>query len=338
MENEQIKPILEAALLAAGRPLSLNDFEQLFAGDADAPPRNDIRAALAELAEDWESRCLALQEVASGFRAQVRQEYEPWVARLWDEKPPRYSRALLETLAIIAYRQPITRSEIEDIRGVSVSTQIIRTLDEREWVRVVGHRETPGRPAMYGTTKQFLDHFNLKSLDQLPELSELEQPGPNPELGFEEEPDTGEQGEAASADTDAIEGEAVASDAAEEQAGVSEVGTGADSETDAVATDAGATDASEVTTPDPDEEAALAQADEEAAAPSADPALDDASAGDGISADEPDVAEWAEADPDDDPVMDEDGVESYATLDEDPEAETDEASVDADDPSCTPVS
>lgn len=335
MENEQIKPILEAALLAAGRPLSLNDFEQLFAGDADAPPRNAIRAALAELAQDWEGRCLALQEVASGFRAQVRQEYEPWVARLWDEKPPRYSRALLETLAIIAYRQPITRSEIEDIRGVSVSTQIIRTLDEREWVRVVGHRDTPGRPAMYGTTRQFLDHFNLKSLDQLPELSELEQPAQNPELGFEEETDTGEQGEAANAE--AIEGGAVASDAPGEGADESEAVAGADIEVDSDSAEAGEADAPEVLTPDPDEEAEVAQADEEAAT-SVDSAFADDLAVDENSADEPDAAESAEADPDDDLAMEEDEAESYSSLDDDPEAEVDDASVDADDPSCTPVS
>lgn len=189
METDAIKRILEGALLAAGRPLSLNDLEGLFTGDVDAPPRDAIRAALAELSEDWQARSLALQEVASGYRAQVREEFEPWLARLWDEKPPRYSRALLETLAIIAYRQPITRSEIEDIRGVSVSTQIMRTLTEREWVRVVGQRDAPGRPAMYGTTRQFLDHFNLKNLDQLPELSELsEANSQHPELEFESEP------------------------------------------------------------------------------------------------------------------------------------------------------
>ncbi len=155
--SESIKRILEAALLVAGRPLSITDFEKLFGGSTEAPPRNAIRGALADLATDWSGRSLALQEVASGWRAQVRTEFEPWIARLWDEKPPRYSRALLETLAIIAYRQPMTRSEIEDIRGVSVSSQIIRTLTEREWIRVVGHREAPGRPAMYGTTREFLD-------------------------------------------------------------------------------------------------------------------------------------------------------------------------------------
>lgn len=337
MENEQIKPILEAALLAAGRPLSLNDFEQLFAGDADAPPRNAIRAALAELAGDWEGRCLALQEVASGFRAQVRQEYEPWVARLWDEKPPRYSRALLETLAIIAYRQPITRSEIEDIRGVSVSTQIIRTLDEREWVRVVGHRDTPGRPAMYGTTKQFLDHFNLKSLDQLPELSELEQPGQNPELGFEEEPDSGEQGEAAAAGSDTIEGEAetVASEATDEQADDHETVAEASTSVDAEAIES---DAAGAETPEPDEETAMADTGEWTAA-MPDPVLDDELAGDWTTAEDPDAVQWSGPNPDDKLTMDEDGVETYAALDDDdPEVSEDDASESADDPSCTPVS
>ncbi|MDZ7788040.1 MAG: SMC-Scp complex subunit ScpB [Halofilum sp. (in: g-proteobacteria)] len=190
--TETIKRILEAALLVAGRPLAIGDFEKLFGGSTEAPPRNAIRAALAELAADWSGRSLALQEVASGWRAQVRTEFEPWIARLWDEKPPRYSRALLETLAIIAYRQPMTRSEIEDIRGVSVSSGIIRTLTEREWIRVVGHREAPGRPAMYGTTREFLDYFNLKTLDQLPPISDIKDlEGQYPELGFEAEPASG---------------------------------------------------------------------------------------------------------------------------------------------------
>ena len=205
-----LRRILEAALLVAGRPLSMNDFDKLFAGSTDAPPRNRIRAALAELGEEWRGGSLELQEVATGYRAQVRNEFEPWIARLWDEKPPRYSRALLETLAIIAYRQPMTRSEIEDIRGVSVSSQIIRTLTEREWIRVVGHRESPGRPAMYGTTREFLDYFNLKTLDQLPPISDVKDlEGQYPELGFEAEPASvaaasggaGESSSAGAADT-----------------------------------------------------------------------------------------------------------------------------------------
>ncbi len=329
MENEQIKSILEAALLGAGRPLSLNDFERLFAGDADAPPRNAIRAALAELAEDWEGRCLALQEVASGFRAQVRQEYEPWVARLWDEKPPRYSRALLETLAIIAYRQPITRSEIEDIRGVSVTTQIIRTLDEREWVRVVGHRDTPGRPAMYGTTKQFLDHFNLKSLDQLPELSELEQPGQNPELGFEAEPADGGQGTAA---PDVIEAEAAATGAVEDQAGASEE-TVAASEADGAEEEPPAAAA-----PSPDAVADETPADEPSDAVSEAVVEGKPSMGDVAGAD-PDAVQWPEPELDAEAAVDE--AQAYAALpNNDPGASEDDASesADVDDPSCTPVS
>ncbi len=187
MESERLKQILEAALLAAGRPLSLNELEAMFADDDEAPERDAVRAALAELADDWQSRSLALQQVASGWRAQVRTEFEPWLARLWEEKPPRYSRALLETLAVIAYRQPVTRPEIEEIRGVSISTQIMRTLEEREWVRIVGHRDTPGRPAMYGTTRQFLDYFNLRSLDQVPPITEIRDFEQRyPELALEE--------------------------------------------------------------------------------------------------------------------------------------------------------
>jgi segregation and condensation protein B len=189
MDQASLKRILEAALLAAGRPLSIADMERLFAGDPEAPPRDAIRAALAGLADDWAARSLTLQEVASGFRAQVRHELEPWISRLWEEKPPKFSRALLETLALIAYRQPITRAEIEEIRGVAVSTQIVRNLTERGWIRVVGHREAPGKPAMYGTTRAFLDYFNLKSLDQLPPLEEIrEMDTPNPELELEGEP------------------------------------------------------------------------------------------------------------------------------------------------------
>ena len=197
MEDERLKSVLEAALLAAGRPLSISDMERMFAADAEVPERDAIRRALGELAEEWQGRSLALQQVASGFRAQVRNEFEPWVARLWDEKPPRYSRALLETLALIAYRQPITRSEIEEVRGVSVSTQIMRTLQEREWVRVVGHRDAPGKPAMFGTTRQFLDYFNLKTLDQLPPIAEIREYADDyPELALARDDQTAASGEA----------------------------------------------------------------------------------------------------------------------------------------------
>ncbi len=166
------KQIIEAALLAAGGPLSLDRLLGLFP-EEERPERKEVRKLLFDIAADYEGRGIELREVASGFRIQVRKEYAPWVSRLWEERPPRYSRALLETLALIAYRQPITRGEIEEVRGVSVSSNIIKTLTEREWVRVVGHRDVPGKPALYATTREFLDYFNLKSLDELPSLAEI---------------------------------------------------------------------------------------------------------------------------------------------------------------------
>lgn len=173
MDNKQLKLIVEAALLAAGRPLAVDRLQQLFGTD-DPPTRQDIRAALMELQADYADRGIELVEVASGFRVQVSASMSHWLEKLWEERPPRYSRALLETLAIIVYRQPATRGEIEDIRGVAVSTNIIRTLLERNWIRVVGHRDVPGKPAMFGTTKEFLDYFGLKKLDDLPPLAELQ--------------------------------------------------------------------------------------------------------------------------------------------------------------------
>jgi segregation and condensation protein B len=168
----ELKTIIEAALLAAGRPLSFAELENLFA-DNERPEPSEIHSALAELAEDCRGRAVELKQVASGYRLQVREAFSPWVSRLFEERPGRYSRAFLETLAIIAYRQPVTRGEIEDIRGVAVSSGIVRTLQERGWVQVVGHKEVPGRPALLATTKQFLDYFNLKSLGELPPLQEL---------------------------------------------------------------------------------------------------------------------------------------------------------------------
>lgn len=168
----RIQAIAEAALLAAGKPLSLDQLRELFS-EEERPARQVMEHVMVQLENACEGRGFELKKVASGYRIQVRQEYAPWVGRLFEEKPQRYSRALLETLALIAYRQPITRGEIEDIRGVTVSSNIIRTLLEREWVRVVGHRDVPGRPAMYATTKQFLDYFNLTGLDQMPPLSEV---------------------------------------------------------------------------------------------------------------------------------------------------------------------
>lgn len=172
MEPEQLKNIIESVLLAAGRPMSLDQLLAMFA-EEDRPERDAIRDAVAALQADYESRGIDLVQVGSGYRLQVRTTMQPWVARLWEEKPARYSRALLETLSLIAYRQPVTRGEIEEVRGVSVSTTIIKTLLEREWVHVVGHREVPGRPAMYGTTRKFLDYFGMKSLSDLPSLAEL---------------------------------------------------------------------------------------------------------------------------------------------------------------------
>lgn len=172
MSEPSIKSIVEAVLLAAGKPLSLDQILAIF-GDDERPQRAELREVLDNLQQDYAHRGIELVQVASGYRIQVAQEMEPWVSRLTEERPARYSRALLETLALVAYRQPITRGEIEDIRGVSVSSSIMKTLQEREWVRVVGHRDVPGHPAMYGSTRQFLDYFNLKSLDELPTLMEL---------------------------------------------------------------------------------------------------------------------------------------------------------------------
>lgn len=172
MGDHDLVEIIEGALLAAGEPLSKKQLAQLF-DELDRPSTVDITEALAEVAERCDGRGFELAEVASGFRFQVRQNLSPWVSKLWVERPVRYSRALLETLSLIAYRQPITRGEIEDIRGVAVSSNIMKSLLEREWVKVVGHRDVPGKPAMYATTREFLDYFNLKSLDQLPPLADV---------------------------------------------------------------------------------------------------------------------------------------------------------------------
>lgn len=172
MNDLQLKNIVEAALLAAARPLSIDQLLSLF-DDNERPERADVRKAIDALREEFSGRGIEIKEVASGFRVQVRQELATWISRLWEERPTRYSRALLETLALIAYRQPITRGEIEDVRGVAVSTNIMKTLQDRNWVRIVGHRDVPGRPAMFATTRDFLDYFGLKSLDELPTLAEL---------------------------------------------------------------------------------------------------------------------------------------------------------------------
>ncbi len=172
-ETNSLKFIIEGALFAAGEPVTIERLQQLFA-ESDRPTTTEVREIMRELNQDYESRSLIIKEVASGYCLEVKPEYAQWAIKLWEERPPRYSRAFLETLAIIAYRQPITRGEIEDIRGVSVSSTIVKTLIDREWVREVGHRDVPGRPALLATTKQFLDHFNVKSLQELPSLIELQ--------------------------------------------------------------------------------------------------------------------------------------------------------------------
>ncbi|MFZ6046405.1 SMC-Scp complex subunit ScpB [Pseudomonas sp. CR3202] len=184
-DPNELASLLEAFLLASGKPLSLERLAELFE-EAERPELSVIRSALAILARSCEGRAFELREVASGYRLQVRERFSPWVGRLWEERPQRYSRAMLETLALVAYRQPITRGEIEDIRGVAVNSQIVKTLLEREWIRVVGYRDVPGKPAMFATTRAFLDHFNLKSLEELPPLAALRELEPEPVLALED--------------------------------------------------------------------------------------------------------------------------------------------------------
>ena len=172
MSQPELKNVIEAVLMAAGYPLSLDQLQTIFP-EGDPPEKAELREAVEALQADYQDRVMELVEVASGYRFQVREKMEPWVSRLWEEKPAKYTRALLETLALIAYRQPITRAEIEEVRGVSVSSNIIKTLQDRQWIRVVGHRDVPGRPAIFGTTRDFLDYFGLKGLDDLPTLAEL---------------------------------------------------------------------------------------------------------------------------------------------------------------------
>lgn len=188
IDRKQLRKIIEGALMAAGQPLSRDRLLLLFDEDETKPDKEEIQATLEDIQADCVDRGYELKQVASGWRFQVCQETAPWVNRLWDEKPQKYSRALLETLALIAYRQPITRGDIEEIRGVAVSSHIIKTLVEREWVKVVGHRDVPGRPSLYATTRHFLDYFNLKSLDELPSLGEIQDlEALNKELDFEVE-------------------------------------------------------------------------------------------------------------------------------------------------------
>ena len=185
-EPRELASLLEAFLLASGKPQSLERLYELFE-EAERPEPAVFKKALTHLGKSCEGRAFELIEVASGYRLQVRERFAPWVGRLWEERPQRYSRAMLETLALIAYRQPITRGEIEDVRGVAVNSHIVKTLLEREWIRVVGYRDVPGKPAMFATTKAFLDHFNLKSLDELPPLAALRELEPEPVLAFEDD-------------------------------------------------------------------------------------------------------------------------------------------------------
>lgn len=186
MDERQLRNVIEAALLAAGRPLSLDKLMEIVAGAGEAPERAVVRKAIEALAGEYEGRGIEVKQVASGYRIQVKRSMTDLLQPLWEERAPRYTRALLETLALVAYRQPITRAEIEEVRGVSVSTNIVRTLMERGWIRVVGYRDVPGRPSMLGTTREFLDYFGLRKLEDLPPLAAIrdEDPaaGPQPDL------------------------------------------------------------------------------------------------------------------------------------------------------------
>jgi segregation and condensation protein B len=186
-EPRELAPLLEAFLLASGKPQSLESLFELFE-EGERPDPAVFKKALTLLAKSCDGRAFELKEVASGYRLQIREKFAPWVGRLWEERPQRYSRAMLETMALIAYRQPITRGEIEDVRGVAVNSNIVKTLMEREWIRIVGYRDVPGKPAMFATTKAFLDHFNLKNLDDLPPLAELRELEPDPVLDFDDAP------------------------------------------------------------------------------------------------------------------------------------------------------
>jgi segregation and condensation protein B len=243
MQIEQLKPVIEAALLASSQPMTIHQLGDLF-NEADDVAQEQIAKALEALAGDCEGRGVELKQVASGFRYQVRQDVHPWISRMWTEKPSRYSRALLETLALIAYRQPITRPEIEQIRGVVVSSNIIKTMEEREWIRVVGYRDVPGKPALFGTTRSFLDYFNLKSLDQLPPLSEIRDME-DPQMRFEQDlpvrvardlPIDPDEEETSAEHEETPEGETDASSEAKQHA--SEDNTDASTEDDASASSA----------------------------------------------------------------------------------------------------
>jgi segregation and condensation protein B len=212
MNDQYVKNVIEAALLAAGRPLTMDELVSVF-DERDGSNAEEVRAAIAALTADYETRGLEMLEVASGYRIQIRAGVAEPVSRLWQERPAKYSRALLETLALVAYRQPITRGEIEQIRGVAVNPNIIKTLLERSWIRVVGHRDVPGKPELLGTTREFLDYFSLKKLDDLPTLAQLKEledlrvqltlPGADPQVAVAAEADANAD---ENADTGAPEG------------------------------------------------------------------------------------------------------------------------------------
>lgn len=229
-DTQQLKNIVEGALLAAGRALNLDQLQALFEEDRQ-PEKKALREVLDALSADYQGRGIEVAEVASGWRIQVRSDYAPWVSKLWDEKPGRYSRALMETLALIAYRQPITRGEIEEIRGVSVSSNITKTLLEREWIRVVGQRDVPGKPSLYGTTRTFLDYFNLKSLDELPTLAEIRDLDEINRALDLEDPDAprGEDAEAGRGDATELAEAAVTAGAATADEPVAETGSQSES-------------------------------------------------------------------------------------------------------------
>jgi segregation and condensation protein B len=254
MNEHDLKITIEATLLAAGRPVTSQQLLELFE-ERERPTDEQLQAALEALAVDYAERGIELVQVASGWRIQVRQRCTDIVSRLWQERPSKYSRALLETLALVAYRQPITRSEIEEIRGVSISSTIMRTLQERNWIRVVGHREVPGRPELLGTTREFLDYFGLKSLDQLPTLAELrdvETIGVQLELPGNEAANAEVNGNAVVAEsineTEESASEAVASDASEDESNDEDAEVVADASSDdpELSADADETDEDEV--------------------------------------------------------------------------------------------
>ncbi|MFC6841544.1 SMC-Scp complex subunit ScpB [Xanthomonas theicola] len=272
MDQALINRIVEAALLAANQPLPLAQLHGLFPEDAPAPP-GSIERALEQLRAACAGRGVELAEVASGFRYQVSGEVHPWVARLWTERKTRYTRATLETLALIAYRQPITRGEIEQVRGVAVSSNIIQALEEREWIRVVGHRDVPGKPALFGTTKGFLDYFGLKRLDELPPLSELRDIGElEPQLPLDRDAlPVGDMAQPGADAADAAAGADEATPAEASNAAVDLDEAQADTATDPAAADATATADSDTDTDTDTDTGTETETDADAAAADASP-------------------------------------------------------------------